>query len=56
MRTDLRLPNIQPLGGDLCAPSDGEGWPAHRLLQALLEHVINECETRRIDPIAWIPT
>jgi DNA replication protein DnaC len=49
MLTDLRLPTIKRLAGDLCAQSDKEGWPAHRLLEALLEHEINERETRRID-------
>lgn len=49
MLTDLRLPTIKRLAGDLCAQSDIEGWPAHRLLEALLEHEINEREARRID-------
>jgi len=49
MLTDLRLPTIKRLAGDLCAQSDLEGWPAHRLLEALLEHEINEREARRID-------
>ena len=49
MLTDLRLPTIKRLAGDLCAQSDTEGWPAHRLLEALLEHEINEREARRID-------
>ena len=49
MLTDLRLPTIKRLAGDLCAQSDAEGWPAHRLLEALLEHEINEREARRID-------
>ena len=49
MLTDLRLPTIKRLAGDLCAQSDLEGWPAHRLLEALLEHEINEREVRRID-------
>jgi DNA replication protein DnaC len=49
MLTDLRLPTIKRLAGDLCAQSDKEGWSAHRLLEALLEHEINERETRRID-------
>ena len=47
--TDLRLPTIKRLAGDLCAQSDAEGWPAHRLLEALFEHEINERESRRID-------
>ena len=49
MLTDLRLPTIKRLAGDLCAQSDTEGWPAHRLLESLLEHEINEREARRID-------
>jgi DNA replication protein DnaC len=50
MLTDLRLPTIKRLAGDLCArQSDLEGRPAHRLLEALLEHEINEREVRRID-------
>lgn len=49
MLTDLLLPTIKRLAGDLCAQSDLEGWPAHRLLEALLEHEINEREARRID-------
>ena len=49
MLTDLRLPTIKRLAGDLCAQSDLEGWPAHRLLEALLEHEINERERRCMD-------
>jgi len=49
MLTDLRLPTIKRLAGDLCAQSDLEGWPAHRFLEALLEHEINERERRRMD-------
>lgn len=49
MLTDLRLPTIKRLAGSLCAQSDLEGWPAHRLLEALLEHEINERESRRLD-------
>src|SRR5450756_2061682 len=49
MLTDLRLPTIKRLAGDLCAQSDNEGWPAHRFLEALLEHEINEREARRIN-------
>ena len=48
MLTDLRLPTSKRLGGDLCVQSDTEGWLAHRLLEALLEHEINEREARRI--------
>lgn len=39
----------QTLGQRRVAQSDTEGWPAHRLLEALLEHEINEREARRID-------
>jgi DNA replication protein DnaC len=49
MLTDLRLPPIKRLAGDLCAQSDIEGWPGHRLLESLREHEINEREARRID-------
>lgn len=49
MLTDLRLPTIKRLAGSLCAQSDLEGWPAHRLLEALLEHEINERESRRLN-------
>jgi len=47
--TDLRLPTIKRLALDLCAQSDREGWPGHRLLEALFEHEINEREVRRIE-------
>ena len=49
MLTELRLPTMKRLAADLCAQSDREGWPAHRLLEALLEHEMNEREVRRID-------
>lgn len=49
MLTELRLPTIKRLAGDLCAQSDREGWPGHRLLEALLEHEMAERETRRLD-------
>lgn len=49
MLTELRLPTIKRLASDLCAQSDHEGWPAQRLLEALLEHEIAEREARRID-------
>ena len=49
MLTDLRLPTIKRLAGGLCAQSDTEGWPGYRLLEALLEHEINEREARRIE-------
>ena len=49
MLTDLRRPTIKRLAGSLCAQSDKEGWPAPWLLEALLEHEINEREARRED-------
>jgi DNA replication protein DnaC len=49
MLTELRLPTIKRLATDLCAQFDREGWPGHRLLEALVEHEITERETRRID-------
>ena len=49
MLSDLRLPTIKRLAGDLCAQSDREGWPGQRLLEALLEHELAEREMRRID-------
>lgn len=49
MLGDLRLPTIKRLAADLCAQSDREGWPGHRLLEALLEHELAERETRRLD-------
>ena len=49
MLTELRLPTMKRLAANLCAQSDREGWPAHRLLEALLEHELAERETRRID-------
>ncbi|WP_293196259.1 IS21-like element helper ATPase IstB [Ottowia sp.] len=49
MLTELRLPTIKRLAGDLCAQSDREGWPGHRLLESLLEHEIAEREARRTE-------
>ena len=49
MLGDLRMPTIKRLASDLCAQSDREGWPGHRLLEALLEHELAEREARRID-------
>ena len=49
MLSELRLPTIKRLAGDLCAQSDREGWPGRRLLEAVLEHEVAERETRRID-------
>jgi DNA replication protein DnaC len=47
--TDLRLPTVKRHALELCAQSDREGWPGHRLLEALFEHEINEREVRRIE-------
>lgn len=49
MLAELRLPTVRRLAGDLCAQSDREGWPGHRLLEALLEHEMSEREERRIE-------
>ncbi len=49
MLAELRLPTVRRLAGDLCAQSDREGWPGQRLLEALLEHEMNERESRRIE-------
>jgi DNA replication protein DnaC len=49
MLTELRLPTIKRLAADVCAQSDREGWPAHRMLEALFEHEIAERQARRID-------
>ena len=49
MLTELRLPTVRRLATELCTQSDHEGWPAHRLLEALLEHELAEREARRID-------
>lgn len=49
MLSELRLPTVKRIAGDLCAQSDREGWPARRLLEAVLEHEVAERETRRID-------
>ena len=47
--TELRLPTIKRLWPALAEQSNREGWPAERFLTALLEHEMNERETRRID-------
>lgn len=49
MLTELRLPTIKRLAADLCTQSDREGWPGHRLLEALLEQEMAEREARRLD-------
>ena len=35
MLSDLRLTTIKRLTGDLCAQSDSQGWPGHRLLELI---------------------
>ncbi len=47
MLTELRLPTMKRLVVDVCDQSDREGWPARRLLEALLEHEMAEREVRR---------
>jgi DNA replication protein DnaC len=49
MLTELRLPTIKRLAADLCTQSDREGWPGHRLVEALMEHEMAEREARRLD-------
>jgi len=49
MLAELRLPTVRRLAAQVCAQSDREGWPAHRLLEALLEHELAEREQRRLD-------
>ena len=49
MLAELRLPTVRRLAADLCTQSDREGWPGHRLLEALLEHEMSEREQRRIE-------
>lgn len=49
MLTELRLPTIKRLAGELCDQSDREGWPARQLLERMLEHEINEREVRRFE-------
>ncbi len=49
MLTELRLPTIKRLAADLCTQSDREGWPGHRLVEALLEQEVAEREARRLD-------
>ena len=49
MLNELRLPTMKRLAAEVCTQSDREGWPAHRLLESLLEHEMNEREVRRIE-------
>jgi len=48
MLTELRLPTIKRLWGDLAEQSNREGWPAERFLGVLLAHEMAERETRRL--------
>jgi DNA replication protein DnaC len=49
MLTELRLPTIGRLWPDFTQRADKEGWPATRLLGALLEHELAERVKRRIE-------
>jgi DNA replication protein DnaC len=49
MLTELSMPTIKRVAGDLCQQADKEGWPGQRLVEALVEHELAERETRRID-------
>lgn len=49
MLTELRLPTIKRLTGDLCDQSDREGWPARQLLERLFEQEMAEREVRSFD-------
>jgi DNA replication protein DnaC len=49
MLTELRLPTIGQLWSDFTQRADKEGWPATRLLGALLEHELAERVKRRIE-------
>jgi hypothetical protein len=48
MITELLLPTIKQLAGDLCAQADREGWPGQPLLEALLEYEMAQREVRCI--------
>ena len=47
--TELRLPAIKALWPHFAEQADKEGWPAARLLNALLEHELAERDRRRIE-------
>ncbi|MGF6978162.1 DNA replication protein DnaC [Paraburkholderia sp. JPY465] len=49
MLNELRLPTISRLWPEFAERSDKEGWPATRLLGALLEHELAERAKRRIE-------
>ena len=46
---DLRLPAIKQLWPAFAERADKEGWPAARLLAALVEHEVAERGQRRIE-------
>jgi DNA replication protein DnaC len=46
---ELRLPAIKALWPRFAEQADKEGWPAARLLSALVEHEIAERDRRRIE-------
>lgn len=46
--TELRLPAIKALWPRFAEQADKEGWPAARLLSALIEHELTERDRRRI--------
>jgi DNA replication protein DnaC len=48
MLSELRMPTIKRRWADMAEQSNREGWPAQRLLGALLEHEMAERETRRL--------
>lgn len=49
MLTELRLPTIKRLAGDLCDQSDREGWPARQVLERLFEQEMAERDVRRFE-------
>ena len=46
---ELRLPAIKALWPRFAEQADKEGWPAARLLSALVEHELAERDRRRIE-------
>jgi len=49
MLTELRLPTIKAIWPQFTEQADQEGWPAARLLAALVEHELAERGARRIE-------
>lgn len=47
MLNELRLPAMKQMWSDFATRSDKEGWPAARLLTALIEHELAERDSRR---------